>query len=91
MYPSEVENALMTHPAVRECAVIGMADKKWVEAVTAVVVVREGTQPSEDELIDHVAQQLASFDVLPALSLRLPRKRGKDGDSYCAKQEQAPV
>jgi hypothetical protein len=32
-----------------------------------------------------------SLDVLPALSLRLPRKRGKDGDSYCAKQEQAPV
>jgi fatty-acyl-CoA synthase len=61
VYPSEVENALLTHPAVRECAVIGVSDEKWVEAVTAIVVVREGAQPSEAELIAHVAQQLASY------------------------------
>jgi acyl-CoA synthetase (AMP-forming)/AMP-acid ligase II len=61
VYPSEVESALLTHPAVRECAVVGTADEKWVEAVTAVVVLRAGHQPSEEELIAHVARTLASY------------------------------
>jgi acyl-CoA synthetase (AMP-forming)/AMP-acid ligase II len=61
VYPSEVENALMTHPAVVECAVIGLPDPKWVEVVTAVVVLRAGESASEAELIAHVAQQLASY------------------------------
>lgn len=88
VYPSEVENALMTHPAVRECAVIGMPDEKWVEAVTAVVVAREGTQATETELIDHVAQQLASYkkpqrvlfvDALPKTGVgKLNRKALRD-------------
>ena len=38
----EVEDALLTHPAVSECAVIGLPDPRWVEAVTAVVVLRPG-------------------------------------------------
>jgi fatty-acyl-CoA synthase len=88
VYPSEVENALMTHPAVRECAVIGMPDEKWVEVVTAVVVVREGTEPSEAELIDHVVQQLASHkkprrvlfvDAIPKTAVgKLNRKALRD-------------
>jgi len=61
VYPREVENALMTHPAVRECAVIGLPHEKWVEIVTAVVVLRAGQQASEAELIAHVADQLASY------------------------------
>jgi acyl-CoA synthetase (AMP-forming)/AMP-acid ligase II len=61
VYPSEVENALLTHPAVRECAVVGMPDEKWVERVTAVVVLRPGHQPDEAELIAHVAGTLASY------------------------------
>src|SRR5690606_34191239 len=42
VYPSEVENALLAHEAVRECAVIGVPDEKWVEAVVAVVALRPG-------------------------------------------------
>lgn len=67
VYPREVEDALMTHPAVRECAVIGLPDEKWVEAVTAVVVVHpdhaaDGVPPTlETELIEHVAGRLASY------------------------------
>ncbi|MGB6055782.1 MAG: AMP-binding protein, partial [Burkholderiaceae bacterium] len=61
VYPREVENALMTHPAVRECAVIGLPHDKWVEMVTAVVVLRPGQQADEAELIAHVAGQLASY------------------------------
>lgn len=61
VYPREVENALMTHPAVRECAVIGLPDKVWVETVTAVVVLRPGLSVSEADLIAHVTTQIASY------------------------------
>lgn len=61
VYPSEVENALLSHPAVRECAVVGLPDEKWVESVTAVVVLRAGQQPGEAELIAHVGAALASY------------------------------
>ncbi|WP_179401716.1 class I adenylate-forming enzyme family protein [Burkholderia guangdongensis] len=61
VYPSEVENVLMTHPSVLECAVIGLPDPKWVEIVAAVVVLRNEQCVSEQALIDHVAQRLASY------------------------------
>jgi acyl-CoA synthetase (AMP-forming)/AMP-acid ligase II len=47
VYPSEVESVLLTHPKVREAAVIGLADAKWGERVHAVIVPREGDAPSE--------------------------------------------
>jgi acyl-CoA synthetase (AMP-forming)/AMP-acid ligase II len=61
VYPSEIENTLMTHPAVRECAVIGLPHEKWVEVVTAVVVLRSECKATEAELIAHVASQIASY------------------------------
>ena len=48
VYPSEVENVVAAHPAVKEVAVIGVPDPKWGEAVKAVVVLKEGWQPSEE-------------------------------------------
>ncbi|MBF6518715.1 acyl-CoA synthetase [Nocardia farcinica] len=59
----EVEDALYTHEAVAEVAVIGTPDEKWIEAVTAVVVLRENATASAEELIDHVKQRLAPFKV----------------------------
>ena len=61
VYPSEVENALMSHEGVLECAVIGLPHEKWVEAVTAVVVLRAGALIGEAELIAHVGDQLAAY------------------------------
>lgn len=61
VYPLEVENALLTHPAVRECAVIGLPHEKWVEVVTAVVALHAGQEVSDEALIAHVATQLASY------------------------------
>lgn len=61
VYPLEVENALMTHPAVRECAVIGLPHEKWVEMVTAVVALRPGHEVDEQALVAHVAAQLAGY------------------------------
>jgi len=61
VYPREVEDVLLSHPAVLECAVFGLPDEKWVEAVTAAVVLRPGQTCSEDTLVQHAAQQLASY------------------------------
>src|SRR3546814_3393184 len=51
VYPAEVENALMKHPAVADCAVVGVPDETWGEAVKAVVVKAEGTDPTPEEII----------------------------------------
>ncbi|MFF4486604.1 acyl-CoA synthetase [Streptomyces sp. NPDC001544] len=55
----QVEDALYTHEAVAEAAVIGLPDERWVEAVTAVVV-RRG-EVTEEELIAHAREKLSSF------------------------------
>ena len=54
VYPREVEDALMAHPAVSSAAVTGIPDPKWGEAVTALVVLRAGTEAHADELKAHV-------------------------------------
>ena len=59
VYPREVEDALMAHPAVSECAVIGLPDDKWVEAVTATVVLSD--EVSDEELIAFVGERLAGY------------------------------
>ncbi|WP_328813535.1 AMP-binding protein [Rhodococcus sp. NBC_00297] len=57
----EVEDALGSHPAVREVAVIGIPDDKWGELVTALVVV-EG-ELTDDELKAHARERLAGYKV----------------------------
>lgn len=61
VYPREVEDALSTHPGVRECAVVGAPDEHWVEAVTAFVVRLDGV--TEVELIEHCRGTLAGYKV----------------------------
>lgn len=63
----EVEEALYTHPAVSEVAVIGLPDEKWIEAVTAVVVLKEGMTLSQDELVAHVKGKIAPFKLPKAV------------------------
>jgi len=48
---------------VLECAVVGAPHEKWVEAVTAFVVLRSGSAVSEDELIEFTRERLASYKV----------------------------
>lgn len=55
----QVEDALYTHPAVAEAAVVGLPDERWIEAVTAVVVLRADV--TEAQLLDHVRERLAHF------------------------------
>ena len=63
VYPAEVEQALYTHPAVAECAVIGVPDAKWGEVGRAVVVLRDGHQATEEELIAHLDGLLARYKI----------------------------
>ncbi|MFE0749030.1 AMP-binding protein [Gordonia sp. NPDC058843] len=59
VYPREVEDVLLTHPAVREAAVVGIADAKWGQKVSAAVVLREPVD--DDALMNHCASRLAGF------------------------------
>jgi acyl-CoA synthetase (AMP-forming)/AMP-acid ligase II len=63
VYPSEVEQVLGTHPEVSEVAVIGVPDAKWGEAVTAVIVPREGSTPTVSALVEFARGQLAGYKV----------------------------
>jgi fatty-acyl-CoA synthase len=63
VYPAEVERVLHQHPEILMCAVIGVPDPKWGELGVACVVLAEGAEAGEDELLEYMAQQLASYKV----------------------------
>jgi acyl-CoA synthetase (AMP-forming)/AMP-acid ligase II len=60
VYSAEVEQAVLAHDAVRDCAVIGLPDDKWGERVTAVVQLRPGTRLEAAELIAFVKERIGS-------------------------------
>jgi long-chain acyl-CoA synthetase len=63
IYPAEVENALFSHPAVADVAVIGVPDEKWGEAVKAFVVKKPGTEVSAEDLIIFARERIAGYKV----------------------------
>ncbi len=74
VYSLEVEDALGSHPAVLEVAVFGVPDDRWVEAVHAVVVVRDPslvTDTLEAELRDHCRMVIAGFKVPKAITIQV--------------------
>ncbi|PZP30954.1 MAG: long-chain fatty acid--CoA ligase [Roseateles depolymerans] len=75
VYPVDVENALGQHPAVHECAVFGVPDDKWGEAVHAAVQLRPGLAAGEAELIAFVRERLGPVATPKRIHLHasLPR------------------
>lgn len=75
IYSREVEDALASHPAVHECAVIGVPDAKWGETVKAVVVLSSGETATADELILFCKTQIAAFKAPKSIvfAAELPR------------------
>ncbi|MCX8118277.1 MAG: fatty acid--CoA ligase [Desulfobacterota bacterium] len=73
VYSTEVENVLYMHPAILECAVIGVPDEKWGEAVKGIVVLKPGAQATAEEIIQFCKERIAhykapkSIDFLEAL------------------------
>jgi fatty-acyl-CoA synthase len=75
VYPAEVEDALLTHPAIAECAVIGVPDPVWGEVGRAVVVLRPGARADEDDVLGHLRGRLAKYKIPKSLVVTesLPR------------------
>jgi acyl-CoA synthetase (AMP-forming)/AMP-acid ligase II len=75
VYPREVEDALCSHPAVLEAAVVGRPSTEWGETVHAAVVLKSGRTASADELIAHCAARIAGFKKPRTIEIveRLPR------------------
>jgi fatty-acyl-CoA synthase len=66
----ETEDALFSHPAVAEVAVIGVPDEKWGELILALVVLAPGETVTEDELRDHCRTKLAGYKVPKRIEFR---------------------
>jgi fatty-acyl-CoA synthase len=75
IYPAEIEDLLLAHPDVVECAVIGVPDDKWGEVPRAVVVPREGTAPDPEAILASLAGRLARYKIPKSVVLadELPR------------------
>ena len=58
VFPNEIEQALTSHAAIQDCAVVGVPDEKWGEAVKAVVQLKPGSEASEEEIITHAKSRL---------------------------------
>ncbi len=102
VYSIEVEDVLYSHSSVLEAAVIGLPDPVWGEAVTAVVVVKEGKRLCADELIRFCKGRMAPFkspkkvifsDSLPKTGsakiykYKLREKYGRGGINLQSKKE----
>ena len=76
IYPAEIEACLLSLEGVRDCAVFGIPDEEFGEALAAHVELHEGTRLSADEVRDHVAARLAGYKTprVVEFSESLPRE-----------------
>jgi long-chain acyl-CoA synthetase len=70
IYSIEVENAIAQHPAVRQCAVIGIPSKEWIETVHAIIVPNPGHVVSADEIIEHCRARIARYKCPRSVEFR---------------------
>lgn len=63
IYPAQIEAILMVHPAIAEAAVIGIPHASWGESVKAIIVLKEGAQATEDEIVGFCRKSLAGYKI----------------------------
>jgi len=79
VYSAEVERALMAHPDVQDCAVIGLPDEKWGERVVAVLQPKPGTSVSAEEVIAFVKERIGSVKAPKQVEVWADLPRSKIG------------
>jgi len=75
VYPAEVENALMSHPAIGDAAVIGVPDEKWGEAVKGIVVLKPDADATPEDIIGFCRTRIAGYKTPKSIDFveALPR------------------
>jgi len=76
---AEIERVIYQHPDVLECAVIAIPDDKWGEVPKALVTVRPGSSPSEQEILDHCRQHLGAFKIPKSVEFMESLPKGGTG------------
>jgi len=79
VYPDEVEDALLAHPAVQDAVVVGVPEVRFGEIVAALVVLRDGREADEAELTEFVGARIASYKKPRAVVFRDSIPRGVSG------------
>ena len=89
VYPGEVENVLVRHPGVAECAVIGVPSEKWIETVKAIVVPAGDAPADPTSLIAHCKAQLAGYKCPTSIEFvsALPRTPSGKVIKFLLKQQ----
>ena len=75
IYPAEIEDLLLTHPGIAECAVIGVPDETWGEVPRAVVVPAAGTELDPEQVLASLSGHLAKYKIPKSVVIadELPR------------------
>jgi acyl-CoA synthetase (AMP-forming)/AMP-acid ligase II len=75
VYSTEVENVLYMHPAILECAVVGVPDQKWGEAVKGIVVLKSGQKATEQDIIQFCKEKMTHYKAPKSIDFieTLPR------------------
>ena len=79
IYPAEVENVLTGHPAILECAVIGLFSEKWGEVPLAIVSLKEGETATPEDIIGYCEDKLARFKIPKAVEFSSDIPRNPSG------------
>lgn len=70
VYSTEVENAVMKHPAVQQCIAIGIPDEKWGELVHAEIILNEGSVATKEDIITHCREFIANYKCPKSVKFR---------------------